>query len=166
MPVATRPFAIYEATPVYTGLKRSSRVSPHCLRGKQNMGNNVIHNDLGKAVKLFNRWQFQEAADAFSKLVNEFDGPERTCFEGIAELCHGFFRIWNKGGEPNAMVDNIQAGWEIIQKTDVHVGGLDMKEFHQMLPMCLEEAIRWRRGDVELFNRDLIPRIEYVDTGE
>lgn len=130
------------------------------------MANNVIHNDLGKAVKLFNRWQFQEAAEAFSKLVHEFDGPERVVFEGIAELSLGFFRIWNKGGEPNAMVEHIQTGWDLIQKADQETGGLDLKEFHDMLPMCLEEAVRWRRGAVELFNRDMIPRIEYVDPPE
>ena len=130
------------------------------------MAKNIIHNDLGKAVKLFNRWQFEEAADAFSKLVNEFDGPERICFEAIAELSHGFFRIWNKGGEPNAMVNNIQTGWDLLQKTSPIIGGLDMSEFHEILPMCLEEAIRWRRGEVDIFNRDFIPRIEYVEDDE
>jgi len=128
------------------------------------MASNIIHNDLGKAVKLFNRWQFKESAEAFSKLVNEFDGAERVCFEAIAELSQGFFRIWkNQGGEPNAMVGYIERGWDLLQKTEPHVGGLDMSEFHELLPECLAESIRWRRGDVELFNRDLIPRIEYVD---
>ena len=77
------------------------------------MASNIIHNDLGKAVKLFNRWQFKESAEAFSKLVNEFDGAERVCFEAIAELSQGFFRIWkNQGGEPNAMVGYIERGWD------------------------------------------------------
>lgn len=119
--------------------------------------------ELAKSVKLFNRWQFQEAAEAFTKLANEWDGQERACFEGVAALAQGFFRIWNKGGEPNAMVEHIQVGWDLIRPTPVHIAGLDMTEFHEMLPMCLEEAIRWRRGDVELFNRDLIPRIEHID---
>lgn len=123
----------------------------------------MISNDLGKAVKLFNRWQFQDSAEAFTKLATDYDGHERDCFEAIAALSHGYHRIWNKGGEPNAMVEHIQQGWDLLQRTPPHIAGLDMSEFHQLLPMCLEEAIRWRRGDVELFNRDLIPRIEYID---
>lgn len=169
MRVAMPPFANYE----HLNFVGCCRANPYESGARTDdekrttiMTNNVIHNDLGKAVKLFNRWQFQEAADAFTKLANEFEGPERTVFEGIAELSHGFFRIWNKGGEPNAMVEHIQGGWDLIQKTEVHVAGLDMKEFHDMLPMCLEEAVRWRRGDVALFNRDMIPRIEYVDAAE
>lgn len=119
--------------------------------------------DLAKAVKLFNRWQFQEATEAFTKLAAEWEGQERACFEGVSALAQGFFRIWNKGGEPNAMVEHIQLGWDLISANDPHVAGLDLTEFHQLLPLCLEESIRWRRGDVELFNRDLIPRIEYID---
>lgn len=119
--------------------------------------------DLSKAVKLFNRWQFQEAAEAFAKLAGDWDSPERACFEGVGQLAQGFFRIWNKGGEPNAMVEHVQMGWDLIRPTPQHLAGLDMTEFHEMVPLCLEEAVRWRRGDVELFNRDLIPRIEYVD---
>lgn len=119
--------------------------------------------DLSKSVKLFNRWQFQEAADAFAKLAADYDGHERNCFEAISALSQGFFRIWNKGGEPNAMVEHIQAGWDFLRPTPQLIAGLDMSEFHQLVPLCLEESIRWRRGDVELFNRDLIPRIEYID---
>lgn len=127
------------------------------------MNYSVIQEDLARAVKLFNRWQFQEAADAFEKIAQEIEGTDRTFFEAIAMLASGFFRIWNKGGEPNAMYEYVERGWDLLQKHDKVVGGLDVTEFYETLPMCLEEAARWRRGDVELFNRDFIPRIERVE---
>lgn len=127
------------------------------------MNYSVIQEDLARAVKLFNRWQFQEAADAFEKIAQEIEGTDRTFFEAIAMLASGFFRIWNKGGEPNAMYEYVERGWDLLQKHAKVVGGLDVTEFYETLPMCLEEAARWRRGDVELFNRDFIPRIERVE---
>jgi predicted metal-dependent hydrolase len=123
----------------------------------------AIQEDLAKAVKLFNRWQFEEAHDAFNKLAKEIEGRERSFLEGIAKLASGFHRIWNKGGEPNTMVEYLEEGWKMIQQFDNGMFGLDLAEFDQGIPACMEEAARWRRGDVEIFNRDYIPRIEYID---
>ena len=39
--------------------------------------------ELRKAVKLFNRWQFQEAHDAFRQLADGAEGRERTFLEDL-----------------------------------------------------------------------------------
>lgn len=126
------------------------------------MAHAAIQEDLQRAVKLFNRWQFEEAHEAFGKLAQEVEGRERTYLEAIALLASGFWRIWNKGGEPNAMVEYLQRGWDTLRAFERGTMGMDMSEFDEGIPQCLEEAARWRRGDVEMFNRDFIPRIELV----
>lgn len=116
--------------------------------------------DLKKAVKLFNRWQFQEASDAFRQLADEADGKDRNFLQGISELASGFYRIWHKGGEPNAMVNYLQKGITTLKPFDKGAVGISAVNFHESLDRCLDEAMRWRRGDSEIFNRDFIPRLD------
>lgn len=117
--------------------------------------------ELRRAVKLFNRWQFQEAFDAFTALAAEADGRDKGFLEGIAMLSAGFNRIWHKGGEPNAMVSYLQKGIETIAEYPRGGAGIDAEGLVDGLKFCLEEAMRWRRGDEEIFNRDIIPRLEF-----
>jgi hypothetical protein len=120
-----------------------------------------ISEELRRAVKLFNRWQFQEAFDAFSALTNEFDGRDKAFLEGITLLAAGFNRIWHKGGEPNAMVSYITKGVEVLKEHPRGGAGIQADGLVEALGACLEEAMRWRRGDEEIFNRDIIPRLEF-----
>jgi predicted metal-dependent hydrolase len=117
--------------------------------------------DLRKAVKLFNRWQFQEAHDAFHQLAEEAEGRDRVFLEGIATIASGFYRIWHKGGEPNAMVSYLERGKEVLKSFDGVFAGIKSEGLVASIDACLEEAARWRRGDSEIFNRDHIPRLEF-----
>lgn len=120
--------------------------------------------DLKKAAKLFNRWQFQEAADAITQLADEAEGSERQFLLAIAEIAHGFFRIWHKNGEANAMVDYLTRGMEMLKPFGKGLMGLQTDQMHVELEACLDEAKRWRRGESEIFNRDFIPRLPYVSS--
>ena len=122
-----------------------------------------ISDDLKRAVKLFNRWQFQEAADAFGQLAEEGEGKERSYLEGLSNIASGFFRIWHKGGEPNAMVTHLGKGATLLKSHTKGTLSLDLDDFNKALGACVEEAKNWRRGDTEIFNRDFIPRIEFID---
>jgi len=117
--------------------------------------------DLKKAVKLFNRWQFQEAQDAFHQLAEEAEGRDRVFLEGIALIASGFYRIWHKGGEPNAMVSYLEKGMEVLKPFNGTFAGIKSEGVVPAIEACLEEAARWRRGDSEIFNRDHIPRLEF-----
>lgn len=117
--------------------------------------------ELRRAVKLFNRWQFQEAFDAFTELAAETQGRDKGFLEAIALLSAGFNRIWHKGGEPNAMVSYLQKGMEMINEHPRGGAGIRADGLEEGLKNCLEEAMRWRRGDEEIFNRDIIPRLEF-----
>lgn len=120
-----------------------------------------ISDELRRAVKLFNRWQFQEAGDAFTALAEETDGRDKEFLEGIALLAAGFNRIWHKGGEPNAMVSYLQKGMKILKPYKRGGANIRTDGLQESLMACLEEAARWRRGDEEIFNRDIIPRLEF-----
>ncbi len=120
-----------------------------------------ISDELRRAVKLFNRWQFQEAGEAFTTLAEDADGRDKTFLEGIAMLATGFNRIWHKGGEPNAMVSYLQKGMEVLAPFTRGGAGIRTDGLQEGLRECLEEAARWRRGDEEIFNRDIIPRLEF-----
>ena len=122
-----------------------------------------ISEDLRRAVKLFNRWQFQEAYEAFVALAEEADGRDRAFLDGLSQLSAGFYRIWHKGGEANAMVSYLVKGIEIL-KPFARGGalGIEMEGIDARLAECLEEAMQWRRGDEEIFNRDIIPRLEFI----
>jgi hypothetical protein len=118
--------------------------------------------DLKRAVKLFNRWQFQEAADAFRQLADESDGRDRAFLDALAHIANGFYRIWRNQGEANATVEYLQKGIDLVRPFDRGALGLSTDGLVQQLEMCLEEARRWRRGESEIFNRDFIPRLEYT----
>jgi len=120
--------------------------------------------DLRTAVKLFNRWQFQEACDTFKVLAEEAHGRDRAYLEGIVQVSNAFHRVWHKGGEANAMVSYLQRSIDLLRPFDGAGGamGIELEGSVQQLEMCLEEAMRWRRGDSDIFNRDLIPRIVFV----
>ncbi|MCB9506974.1 MAG: hypothetical protein H6698_06285 [Myxococcales bacterium] len=120
-----------------------------------------ISEDLRRAVKLFNRWQFQEAFDAFTALAAEAEGRDQVFLEGLANLSAGFHRIWHKGGEPNAMVAYCQRGMEMLAPFGKGSMNIQLDGFEERLKLCLDEAMRWRRGDEEIFNRDIIPRLDF-----
>lgn len=116
---------------------------------------------LKRAVKLFNRWQFQESADAFAALAGQAEGRDRTFLEGLSNISSAFFRIWNKGGEPNAMVSYLEKGIEQLRPFARGAMGVATEKIIPDLELCLEEAMRWRRRESEIYNRDLIPRLDY-----
>ncbi|MFT4705518.1 MAG: hypothetical protein ACI81R_003229 [Bradymonadia bacterium] len=126
------------------------------------MASDVISEDLKRAVKLFNRWQFNEAYDAFVALMQETDGREKQFLDALAHLSAAFHRIWHKGGEPNAMVSYLTKGIQMLRPYRRGVLDIDMTGLVQALEGCHDEALRWRRGDEELYNRDIIPRLEFV----
>lgn len=118
--------------------------------------------ELRKAVKLFNRWQFQEAHDAFRQLADSADGRERTFLDALSNLSAAFFRIWHKRGEANTMVTYLQKGIEQLRPFTRPMYGIETASIIPDLERCLEEAMRWRRGDSEIFNRDFIPRLDFA----
>jgi hypothetical protein len=115
--------------------------------------------ELRKAVKLFNRWQFQEAQDAFQQLADASDGTSRQFLAAIGDIAAGFHRIWHKNGEAHAMVEYLQRGIDAMKPFPRGLLGLQADPFLVELEECLAEAKRWRRGDSEIFNRDFIPRL-------
>ncbi|TVR03300.1 MAG: hypothetical protein EA398_05290 [Deltaproteobacteria bacterium] len=123
----------------------------------------LVSEDLRKAVKLFNRWQFAEAAEAFEKLLPLHAGTDRALLDVLGLLSTGFNRIWHKGGEPNALVNYLEKGLEQLEPLGTNSWGIDTQALRDSVAQCIEEAMRWRRGDVDVYNRDLIPRLELHD---
>jgi hypothetical protein len=118
--------------------------------------------DLKRAVKLFNRWQFEEAVVAFHALAEASQGRDRDFLEALSQLSGGFHRIWHKGGESSAMVAMVERSRAILAGFVPGHLGVDLRRLDAELAVCLSEAISWRRGDTELFNRDVIPRLEHL----
>jgi hypothetical protein len=118
--------------------------------------------DLKRAVKLFNRWQFEEAVVAFHGLAEASQGRDRDFLEALSQLSGGFHRIWHKGGESSAMVAMVERSRAILAGFVPGHLGVDLRRLDAELAVCLAEAISWRRGDTELFNRDVIPRLEHL----
>jgi hypothetical protein len=118
--------------------------------------------DLKRAVKLFNRWQFEEAVVAFHALAEANQGRDRDFLEALSQLSGGFHRIWHKGGESSAMVAMVERSRAILAGFVPGHLGVDLRRLDAELAVCLAEAISWRRGDTELFNRDVIPRLEHL----
>lgn len=118
--------------------------------------------DLKRAVKLFNRWQFEEAVVAFHTLAEAHQGRDREFLEALSQLSGGFHRIWHKGGESSAMVALVERSRATLTAFAPSHLGLDLRRLDTELASCLAEAIAWRRGDTELFNRDVIPRLEHL----
>lgn len=117
--------------------------------------------DLKPAVKRFNRWQFIEAHNLLKDVAEQSDGSDAEFLTALADIAGGFAKIWHKGGEPHAMVSLLTQGYERLDNFGTSYFGMELVEFAGALRNCLEEAKRWRRGDTEIFNRDLIPRIEF-----
>lgn len=120
---------------------------------------------IPKAVKLFNRWQFQESHDMFRHFADQSDGRDRAILEALANVSAAFHRIWQKGGEPNAMVSYLEKGIEQLKVFTRPAAGIQVEGLVDQLQLCLEEAFRWRRREAEIFNRDLIPRVE-LESGD
>jgi hypothetical protein len=118
--------------------------------------------ELVPALKRFNRWQFIEAQTGWTELAEKADGVDRDFLMAMAHVAGSFARIWHKGGEPQAMVSLLTAGVSEIQKFGARHLDLELEPFTKALTACLEEAKRWRRGDTDIFNRDLIPRLDFV----
>lgn len=117
--------------------------------------------ELKPAIKRFNRWQFIEAQAMLGELAAQCEGSDAAYLQALADIAGGFAKIWHKGGEPHAMVSLLSQGFERIQAFGDRYMHMDLETFHSSLRDCLEEAKRWRRGDEEIFNRDLIPRVEF-----
>ena len=113
-------------------------------------------------MKLFNRWQFEEAVVAFHLLAEASQGRDRDFLEALSQLSGGFHRIWHKGGESSAMVAMVERSRAILAGFVPGHLGVDLRRLDGELAVCLSEAISWRRGDTELFNRDVIPRLEHL----
>ena len=113
-------------------------------------------------MKLFNRWQFEEAVVAFHTLAEASQGRDRDFLEALSQLSGGFHRIWHKGGESSAMVAMVERSRAILAGFVPGHLGVDLRRLDAELAVCLAEAISWRRGDTELFTRDVIPRLEHL----
>tara|TARA_B100000029_G_C17345801_1_gene876963 strand:+ start:117 stop:500 length:384 start_codon:yes stop_codon:yes gene_type:complete len=111
------------------------------------------------ATKRFNRWQFTEAQALFSDLSDMSKGREIEFYMAISNIAGGFSKIWHKGGEPHAMVSLLTAGIDTLQRFTPNYLEYELEDFFKSLVLCLTEAKRWRRGETEIFNRDLIPRL-------
>ncbi len=117
--------------------------------------------ELLPAAKRFNRWQFIEAQNSFKELADAADGSDTDFLGAIADIAGGFAKIWHKGGEPHAMVSLLQEGTDALKKFVPRFLDIELEEFMPHLERCMFEAKRWRRGDTEIFDRDLIPRLEF-----
>jgi hypothetical protein len=117
--------------------------------------------EISPAVKRFNRWQFIEAQSLLKDVAEQTDGSDAAFFAALADIAGGFAKIWHKGGEPHAMVALLTQGYEKLDAFGDSYLGMPLDDFVSALRGCLEEAKRWRRGDTEIFNRDLIPRLEF-----
>lgn len=122
----------------------------------------VSSEDLRRIIKLFNRWQFEEAANELDKLSPHLEGTDKQVIEGLALLAHGCNRIWHKGGEAHAMVKYLEDCAVVMRRAGTNSLGIKTEGLAEAVNNCLTEAIRWRRGEVDIFNRDLLPRIEFI----
>lgn len=118
-------------------------------------------NDLLPGLKRFNRWQFIEAQSVWKDLSDQSEGTDSEFLIALANIAGGFAKIWHKGGEPHAMVFLLTQGINDLHRFLPRYLNIELETFHRSLLLCLDEAKRWRRGDTEIFNRDLIPRIEF-----
>jgi hypothetical protein len=118
--------------------------------------------DLRPGVKRFNRWQFVEAHNAWKELAEQCEGADREFLLAMAKIANGFAKIWHKGGEPHAMVQLLTDGLAEVRPFAPRRLELELEDFLKAIEGCLMEAKRWRRGDTEIFHRDLIPRIEFT----
>jgi hypothetical protein len=121
--------------------------------------------DLIPAAKRFNRWQFIEAQNSFKELSDQSEGSDAIFLGAIADIAGGFAKIWHKGGEPHAMVSLLTEGANNLEKFTPRYLDIELETFLPALLFCLSEAKRWRRGDTEIFDRDLIPRLEFSSRG-
>lgn len=117
--------------------------------------------ELIPAAKRFNRWQFIEAQNLFHDLSEHSEGSDQTFLGGLSSIAGGFAKIWHKGGEPHAMVSLITVGIKSLEAFQPKYLEIELDEFVRDLSKCLTEAKRWRRGDTEIFDRDLIPRLQF-----
>jgi hypothetical protein len=117
--------------------------------------------ELIPAVKRFNRWQFIEAQNFFKELAEQIEGRDQEFLSSLADIAGGFAKIWHKGGEPHAMVSLLTKGITAVDAFTPRFLYLELESFVAAITVCLDEAKRWRRGDKEIFNRDLIPRLDF-----
>ena len=66
--------------------------------------------DLIPAVKRFNRWQFIEAQNFFKELAEQTVGRDQEFLSSLVDIGGGFAKMWQKGGEPHAMVSLLTQG--------------------------------------------------------
>lgn len=117
--------------------------------------------ELVPATKRFNRWQFIEAHNLFKGLAEAADGPDKHFLGAISSIAGAFAKIWHKGGEPHAMVSQLQEGIDGLKRFIPRYMDFELEEFVAELLHCMNESKRWRRGDTEIFDRDLIPRLKF-----
>ena len=118
--------------------------------------------ELNPGVKRFNRWQFVEAQNAWRELGVQQEGPPREFLLTLSNVAGGFAKIWHKGGEPHTMVSILNQAVTDLQKFAPRYLDLELESFIAGLTHCLSEAKRWRKGETEIFDRDLIPRVEFL----
>jgi hypothetical protein len=114
------------------------------------------------AAKRFNRWQFIEAQNLWFEMSEKSEGSDKQFLSALADISGGFAKIWHKGGEPHAMVSLLTKGIQRAQKFTPRYCNMELDDFLPAVVYCLSEAKRWRRGDTDIFDRDLIPRLEFT----
>ena len=122
----------------------------------------VGRSELNPGVKRFNRWQFVEAQNAWRELGEQQEGPAKDFLLALSKVAGGFAKIWHKNGEPHAMVSILGQAVTDLQPFAPRYLDIELDGFIAGLSHCLSEAKRWRRGETEIFDRDLIPRLEFL----
>lgn len=97
----------------------------------------------------------------FKELSDNAEGSDNGFLAAISDIAGGFAKIWHKGGEPHAMVSMLAEGIKALEPYQPRYLNIELDEFVRDLALCMSEAKRWRRGETEIFNRDMIPRLQF-----
>ena len=113
-----------------------------------------------RGIEEFNRGEFFEAHEYLEEAWKQEAGKIRSLYQGILQVGVGFHH--QRNGNWRGTTNLLRNGLVRLREFDPETLGINVAGLVRECEVCLEELERLGRGRVMEFDRDLIPKVEWV----
>jgi predicted metal-dependent hydrolase len=113
---------------------------------------------LRRGAALFDEGRFWEAHEAWEEAWLEEDGEVRLFLQGLIQVAAGYHKATVQL-QPSGCVKLLRSGLDKLEPLPPEFLGVSLGRFVPEVLRTLEEAHRWRNGDLSSFPRESIPRL-------
>jgi predicted metal-dependent hydrolase len=116
-----------------------------------------------RGIEEFNRGEFFECHEYLEDAWREEPGRIRYLYQGILQVGVGFYHQQN--GNWKGATSLLRSGIARLEEFEPETSGIDVASLMRGSKRCLSELESLGRERVSEFDRSLIPKVEWTETG-